>query len=953
MKITFDNQSINQTEKKEYTYKSESKASARSVSKAYGIEKTVGQNNTYEGSSMSVKEFKDTLKVSDVDVTQDYMTLMSHTVSSEDYGKMMEEGIDFSNVDTAESVTIVDRIKMYVAKGGTEVAGYTDTLSEETIEAMTGSKKLTVPMDVSSFDVTLDEEIQSEVLLAYGEINEVSNLTDGMKKYILSQNKDITIHNMYLAKHSALFDSANQGSDYFNVEAKGYLVKKAGEEFDNDISKEVTKLLENLGIAISEEAVNEGIWLVKNSIMVTPGNLEKLNKLDSISFPVTDEAFSKIVLTAISEGKKPLDADLNKDKPLYEFAIEITDEIINKVTDLDTTEIIEKINEIVSSDIIKEVLSDEALSRTRIMEETRLKMTFEANLMLLKSNVSIDTKDLEAYVDRLKEIENSNAFKEAKAVTEVAEIIDEVKALPAAFLPSLAPVMDTITLPEIINKGISTKVSFEEATKSYEMLGTNVRKDFGDSIKKAFRNVDDILEEMDIPVTSENRRAVRILGYNSMPITKESIDEIKEADAKLQSVLKRLSPQDTLKLIREGNSPVKMSISELNEYLDNKSDDVKEEIEKYSKFLFKLERNNEISDEERKAFIEVYRLFHQIEKGENAAIGSVLNAGQELTLGNLKTAVKTAKNRGLDIKIDASFGELVSDIRDNLTPERIVKTEFSDETTLDALYKRLEEVEVNAKDELDTNWNAEKMTEAKEALKAPEEVVSELVMNKISVTCENLQAAFSLMKNRGKAFKKLEEISDRNDFSEDEDSLIDALTSKEATKKAYDELIVNAKEKVLESAMMQDKYVDVRELKLTNLELSLAKNYSESETYEIPVTIGGEVTSVNLKIVHNLKESPNVLVVMETENLGRISARLSVKNDVVNGYISCNLEETVTKMQEVADKLSNEVLVVFSNKSDTDNLISKIPMRENSSEVSTTQLYGTAQKFLEAVKGIN
>ena len=43
------------------------------------------------------------------------------------------------------------------------------------------------------------------------------------------------------------------------------------------------------------------------------------------------------------------------------------------------------------------------------------------------------------------------------------------------------------------------------------MLMTAPRTDLGDSIQKAFRNVDDILNDLDMELTDDNRRAVRFL----------------------------------------------------------------------------------------------------------------------------------------------------------------------------------------------------------------------------------------------------------------------------------------------------------------------------------------------------------------------------------------------------------------------------------------------------------
>lgn len=54
--------------------------------------------------------------------------------------------------------------------------------------------------------------------------------------------------------------------------------------------------------------------------------------------------------------------------------------------------------------------------------------------------------------------------------------------------------------------------AYEEAGERYETLMTAPRSDLGDSIRKAFSNVDDILTDMSLDKTRENQRAVRILG---------------------------------------------------------------------------------------------------------------------------------------------------------------------------------------------------------------------------------------------------------------------------------------------------------------------------------------------------------------------------------------------------------------------------------------------------------
>ena len=91
-----------------------------------------------------------------------------------------------------------------------------------------------------------------------------------------------------------------------------------------------------------------------------------------------------------------------------------------------------------------------------------------------------------------------------------------------------------------------------------------------------------------------------------------------------------MTPAATLDLIREGVNPLEMTVSELNEYFGQKGDEAEQDTEKYSRYLYKLEQSNEISEAERDAYIGIYRFFRQMEKTDGAAIGAVVNAGGEL-----------------------------------------------------------------------------------------------------------------------------------------------------------------------------------------------------------------------------------------------------------------------------------------------------------------------------------
>ena len=125
---------------------------------------------------------------------------------------------------------------------------------------------------------------------------------------------------------------------------------------------------------------------------------------------------------------------------------------------------------------------------------------------------------------------------------------------------------------------------------------TAPRADLGDSIQKAFRNVDDILNDIGLEATEANQRAVRILGYNQIEITQESVAEMKAADEQVQRVFRNLTPATVTEMIRRGIDPLDMDFSTLNATAEQIKKETGANDERgFGEFLWKLERTEGIS----------------------------------------------------------------------------------------------------------------------------------------------------------------------------------------------------------------------------------------------------------------------------------------------------------------------------------------------------------------------
>ncbi len=891
MRITFDNQTRATLEHAKESYSTFTKAAENTAAfSGYQISSSLNTPTTYE-TGKNVADIASAADAKSLTMDTDRLVIMAHNMSPEEYAKYCENG-ELSEMDPKDAVTMLDHIKADLVKGGAQIEGFTDDIPEE---------------------------LKKEIGRAAEKAAELTEMTEGMKKSFVTSGKDMTIDNLYLAKFSDAGNANKGNATYFAIEAPGYLAQKAAPVDEATLREQVTKLLSSEGNIPTEEEIDAGIWLVNNSLCINEENISRYLEVNALSLPVSDEQLEKAINIAVFEGKRPVDADLSRTESIYEEAVRITDEILK--------------------------MDDAEVHATRVLEEARLKMTTEANILLIKSGFSIDTKDLEAYVEALRNIEKTPEYIESKEIADVKEAVSEIKTLPAALIGKMISIPDA-DLTAVRNEGNRIKESFESAMIKYEQVSTEVRKDLGDSIKKAFANVDDILRETGLEPNESNRRAVRILGYNSMSITKESISEVEEFDAKLNHVLKELTPKDTMDLIRKGSSPIKMSISELDEFLTNKEKSDEQQMEKYSKFLYKLERSENIDKEERDRFIEVYRLLHQLEKTDYAAIGGLIKTGRELTFANLREEIKTAKHTGTDIKIDETFGFLVDSLEREIEPERLKAISFSDTATLNETYDSL----VSApKDEvLEAEYSREKFEQFSRGLEASEDSMIELLSNSEPVTVSKLLETEILLHGRGRAFKKVLDIR-KDDFEEEIDELKNNFDGKEEAGTKYEEMMENSKKAVYEAAMESDRYLDVKELTLTHKQLSLAVSFSKEETYNVPMEIDGEMTDVVVKLVHNEKEEPCVAVSFTGQYIGKVTARFTVDGGKTSGYIACNYEDTVTELQKTVDILGENISVIYSKDTDRDFAFSRLPMKDNSEKVSSYELYRVAKKFLKNI----
>lgn len=700
----------------------------------------VMDNEAYGGHGMTAEEIMQQAANSNAQSKKDFMIVMSSCVSGEDLQKMQEEGFRPGSVDVETYVTIVDRIKVTLAKAGVEVEGYNDNLDLDTIEQIVGSRtdagalvnelvgKLSDALRESDMPVT-DENI-AELVSAVMEASDIGELSGDAIKYLIVNGKAPTIENIYKAQYSST-QNVRQSQGYYS-EGQGdygkYYARKADSINWENLEGRIESVVKEAGLdtdaAAKAQAVKNARWLVESGIELNADNLTKVTELRNLQLPMNRDDIAKLCVTAMENGRAPVSADMRGERSVAQQAHEIaeqtknlSDEAVHEVARsgkemniknlAEAQEQIERDHKPVQgqnpgnqgapvsgagetdiSGTTDEAALKEVQAR-RQLEEIRLMMTEEANRHLLKAGISVDTTELSKLVEALRTAEErinavlfqgTDAEENAQRALLYEETLTRTKELaqmPAAVIGKILSKFSQSTLLHIHEAGRKLQDQLEnqmnqqggspdnpgqnrqgKAAQAYETLMTEPRRDLGDRISKAFRNIDEILTDLGLESNETNRRAVRILGYNRMEINEGNIDAVREADSQVTGVIGRMTPAATLQMIRDQKNPLEMTMEELEAYLDARDTDPVQDVEKYSKFLQRLDRSGSISAEEREAYIGIYRMFRQIEKSDGAVIGSLVATGAQMNFKNMLSAVRTAADKNMDVRVDDGFGGL-------------------------------------------------------------------------------------------------------------------------------------------------------------------------------------------------------------------------------------------------------------------------------------------------------
>ncbi|MDE7130357.1 MAG: hypothetical protein K2O65_00975 [Lachnospiraceae bacterium] len=1028
MKITFDNNNTNQNVDKvaTTTYRdTRAEKTNRAGAYALDISGTVMDNTAYKGQGKTAEDVMQEAGQIDLATQRDYMTVMSNTMSEKDFNRMVEDGYQIGDMDVEEVVTIVDKIKAELIKGGTEVVGYTDQIDAGTLREITGSEAFAQELSrqFAEHDVPLTEENIREVMKAYAKASTLQEMTEGAAKYMVENNMEPTIDNLYLAGYSSTADGSRQGRGYY-TDGAGYYAKKA-EEYDwSNLRPQMEKILKEAGLEVNEESLEDAKWLIEKGIPLTPEAVANLYELNHLTLPQDSRQIFSAIVAAVADGKEAGEANLADSRSNLEKAVEyverfaqITDEAVDKAvaedqeltlvnleaaeseieaarqfTDKSTTahadieddNVARHIGNVADNSITGVTESGAAnsvgtqvpenITARRQLEEIRLMMTVEANRKLLESGYAIDTTELEQLVDALRQIESqqrqlmfgetdeAQAAAKASLYEETRSKVAEIPYLPIDIAGRFKVTDEDFTLDQVHIDGTALRNQYDEASEKYETWMTTTRGDLGDSIQKAFRSVDSTLEDLGLELNEENRRAVRILGYNRMELTQENIEMVRDTDAELHRVISKMTPAAVLQAIRDGKNPLEMTMPELNEYLDSIPYSKEQASEKYSKFLYKLDKNNAIDEQERTAYIGIYRMLRQFEKTDDAAVGALVNMGAEVSFKNMLSAVRSRKKAGMDFMVDDAFAGIDA-IEKGMSISRQIESGFN---------KNYRDIVGNIADRMakqdastEKEYRQEQMRDVQQACEVEDAVIEELLHSKQPVTINNLAAADMLMNSRGALYKKMKEYTSPENEENVKDAVFrlhGALTDEKSAQEAFEEM-EQVFEEVLEEAQYNPdiSYIDLKAIQSCRKQLTLAAGLAKEENYQIPVEINGETTAIHLRVLHDKQDGGKVKATFETESHGKVAAEFTIRNGKISGYIACSTQAGADNIQGKSDSLQKclrttvealahnelelgDIGIVCSAELDLNAYTAE--ETQNGSSVQTADLYQIAKAFI-------
>ena len=575
---------------------------------------------------------------------EDHLGNISDRVTEEDCKELEEEGMTLEKYNLERLERLLERMKAQTALKQAGIEGQLeDKQSRREAVARTAKKNAIREMSregiseliaerLTAANLPVTENNVSRIADAVKLAGEAQYMTEASFSYLIGNGLEPTIENCYKAAH------AGEGR---KTPVSNELMKQLEPQINEVLRQAESKLPSELPQA------EDARWLLERELPLTAENLTYKKELEQLaedlsSAHLSEEAVLNGTVESLYWGIEPKQTNLGILRRKEELRLQMTEEALGAMQKLGVEADIEGIRERIEElkqqeqEYFRQMLTADGSEQT--VETVLFEQTLAAADTVRNADVSILARSFET--------------RSIQTLRSLAELAGQTRT---ESLQTGSAV--TADAQQATDGRVQSAVGMQ-AAEAYEPLMTAPRSDMGDSIQKAFRNVDSQLESLGMELTTANQRAVRILGYNSIPLTQENINEMKFYDAQVRGLVEQLQPQVTVELIRRGINPLEGSLQQVSEAAET----IRRELgvsaeEKFSEYLVKLDRKHELTAEERDSYIGIYRMLYQIEKTDGAAIGALVKSGREMTLSNLLTESRVLRRKGMDVSVDDTFGE--------------------------------------------------------------------------------------------------------------------------------------------------------------------------------------------------------------------------------------------------------------------------------------------------------
>ena len=869
---------------------------------------TAATDNTYEGLLNEADDVKSQIMASASGAKLSLKALMMK-LSGADAVKLDEDGFNLTDATPDDMVNIIEKIKIELAMHSDDYVNYGTAVSKDKIESVTGSAATAASVEsrMQGADIAVNDESVAEVKSTLEKNSELKPLSENTKNYMVANGIEPSIAGIYQA----------QAATSSSISADGVTIGKyANAISDADfeaLRPGIEKIIASAGLEVNDKTLADARAFIDAQIPVTKENLEYKAQLDAIDIEKiqadSDEMLNKILDNMKLGGKA--ENTLVTGSPIDDIRTAL--DTINRAEYADAANLVLKGETFTIASLKLEIdarsfsieysaasvstgnseVRNQAFDVQQAADKAydtlvtaRVLMSANASIYLVKNNISILTTPIDELNSMLMEYEQADGMY-AEAQIAYTDVLEARK-----------------TLNEIVRNPERVFASmFDKMNETYEAVGTQIRGDLGDSLKKAVQgSADDIIKELGLEGTDEDKDAIKVLAANNMDMTKENVETVKSVNAMINNLIKNMKPETVLNMIKDGVNPMNASIEEVNEYLTEANDKAsKDNEEKFSKFLYKLDRTNGITKEQRKQFIGIYQMMNIFTRDAGVAAGALIKQGAEVTMNNLMTAYNSRKHYDMDAVIDENTGMAeVSGIANYysalfmangglVTPNTLKNVDNSSGIGEQSVEMFIEQLEDNYDAAAEEQYYEEYLKEQQAAVQAGADILRQIRNADTEINSGNIQAVKAFLESG--QFPDIRGIKTTRDYARDS---IEKIGHKEKLSLMYEEMKDETEEElqeVLSKAGDLDTQIDVNyegflDLRLKDRTIGYIKNLALRHDYRIPyITDSGSTGMLKLTLVQDDDNKGRISVNMLSSVLGKVSVEAKADRDSLGMYI--------------------------------------------------------------------